>query len=142
LVAWLVTNPIEETAATWNGAREEGGEMMCGSRRYLIGQSRHWAVLGRTSAMGGIADGDGIKQLDGSFLHPRTHTFDPLLPVEPPEVQGRVSERNGHSVPSIEDKSSATPVIRAFRGSAILNDRYKKIERALTLVCVVSRSGR
>jgi hypothetical protein len=30
-----------------------------------------------------------------------------LLPVEPQEFQGRVSERNGHSVPSIEDKSSA-----------------------------------
>jgi len=29
-----------------------------------------------------IADDGGIEQSDGSFLHQRTHTPDPLLPLE------------------------------------------------------------
>jgi hypothetical protein len=42
--------------------------------------------------------------------HPRTAATaarDPLLPVEPPEFQRQISERSGHSIPSIEDKASA-----------------------------------
>ena len=32
-------------------------------------------ACGRTAT---VVDGDGIKSPDGSFLHPRTHTFDPF----------------------------------------------------------------
>jgi hypothetical protein len=34
----------------------------------VIGQSCRWEGLGSTSAMGTTADGDGVKQADGSFL--------------------------------------------------------------------------
>jgi hypothetical protein len=37
--------------------------------RSVIGLSRHWDGLGSTSAMWQIADGDSVKQADGSFLH-------------------------------------------------------------------------
>jgi len=35
-----------------------------------------------------IADVDGIEQPGGSFLHQRTHTLDPLLPVRLTWPQG------------------------------------------------------
>jgi len=60
-----------------------------------------------------ITDVDGIEQPDGTFLHRRTHTPDPMLPVEPSRFQGQVSERNGHSLPSPEDKSPAEAVLGA-----------------------------
>jgi hypothetical protein len=41
-----------------------------------IGHCRHWDGLGSTSAMSRIADGGGIEQPDGSFLHQRIHTPD------------------------------------------------------------------
>jgi len=46
-------------------------------RRPEIGLSGHWGGLGSMSSMWRIADGGGVEQLDGSFLHQRTHTTDP-----------------------------------------------------------------
>ncbi|WP_157656367.1 hypothetical protein [Burkholderia ubonensis] len=37
---------------------------------------------------------------------------DLLLPVESSDLQRQVSERYGHSIPSLEDKSSADAVVR------------------------------
>jgi hypothetical protein len=51
--------------------------------------------------------GDGIKQLDGSFLHPRTHTFDPQLPVALSGVQRRLTEWSGHPRPLSGGSGSA-----------------------------------
>jgi len=47
------------------------------------------------------------------LIGPRRAEVDPLLPVEPLQFQGQVSERTGHSVLSLEDKSSAKPVTSA-----------------------------
>ncbi|MFL9899530.1 hypothetical protein PQR71_15470 [Paraburkholderia fungorum] len=47
-----------------------------------FGQCRHWAGRDSTSAIWRIADGDSIERLGGSFLHLRTHTFDPQRPAE------------------------------------------------------------
>ncbi|MFM0593808.1 hypothetical protein, partial [Paraburkholderia dilworthii] len=57
--------------------------------------------------MGLIADNGDIKQPDGNFLRWRTHTPDPLLPVEPSRVQGQVSETSSRSVlPFVDEKST------------------------------------
>jgi hypothetical protein len=45
------------------------------------GLSCHWDGPGSTSAMWRTADDGGIEQLDGSFLHSRTHTPDPKATV-------------------------------------------------------------
>jgi hypothetical protein len=42
-----------------------------------------------------------------------------LLPVEPLQFQGQVSERTGHSMLSLEDKSSAKPVTSADFSSTV-----------------------
>lgn len=43
----------------------------------VVGLCRHSGALDFTSAMWRIADGGGTVQLNGSFLHLRTHTPDP-----------------------------------------------------------------
>jgi hypothetical protein len=55
---------------------------------------------------------DGPSMADGLCLT-QPAVGDPLLPVEPLQFQGQVSERTGHSVLSLEDKSSAKPVTSA-----------------------------
>jgi hypothetical protein len=50
---------------------------MVKDERSVIGHCRHWGGLGSTSAMWWIADGGGIEQPDGSFLHRRTRSLDP-----------------------------------------------------------------
>jgi hypothetical protein len=40
----------------------------------LIGRNCRWNGLSSTSAMGRIADGDSVKQADGSFLHRCSHS--------------------------------------------------------------------
>ena len=45
-----------------------------------FGLSCHWDGPGSTSAIRRTADDGGIKQLDGSFQHWRTHTLDPIRP--------------------------------------------------------------
>ena len=46
-----------------------------------LGLSCRWGRPGSTSAIWRTVDDGDIKQLDGSFLHERTHTLDPLPPV-------------------------------------------------------------
>ena len=44
-----------------------------------------------------IADGGGIEQPDGSFLHQRIHTPDPLRSSDPPRPKRRLTGYNGQS---------------------------------------------
>jgi len=46
--------------------------------------------------MGRIADGRGVEQPDGSFLHQRTHTPDPFLPLSPRRRYGGFQRYKGH----------------------------------------------
>jgi hypothetical protein len=43
-------------------------------------------LLGSTSAMRAFADGGDVEQREGSFLHQRTHTFDPVAAIPFREV--------------------------------------------------------
>jgi len=48
-----------------------------------------------------IADVDGIEQPDGSFLHRRTHTPDPLQPFDPALPRRQLSRYSGHSLEQV-----------------------------------------
>lgn len=65
------------------------------SRGRQFGLCRHWGRSGSTSAISRIADGHGTTQRNGSFLHQRTHTSDPQLPVALSGVQRRLTECSG-----------------------------------------------
>jgi hypothetical protein len=53
----------------------------------LVGHCRHWGRSGSTSAMWRITDRGSVEQSNGSFLHQRTHTPDPLRPLNPAPLQ-------------------------------------------------------
>jgi hypothetical protein len=69
------------------------------NRCRLIGHCRHWGGQSSASATWRIADDGGIEQPDGSFLHRRTHTPDPLPPLDASSSNGQLSKAQRSSVP-------------------------------------------
>ena len=80
----------------------------------VLGHARHWRGLGSTSAIRlRIADGAGVEQPGGSFLHQRTHTPDPLLPVKVAESNGSFRLHIGRTLRPCPSVSSIAAKVRA-----------------------------
>jgi hypothetical protein len=69
--------PFDPMPRLWQVANWNGHSRGVSADKF-VGHCRHWGGLGSTSAMWRIADGGGIEQPDGSFLHQQIHTPDPF----------------------------------------------------------------